>query len=110
MKMTTTTGTRAAQRMERRAAGQASSGEGGACGPPKGLEGLAGLRALWERRIRATTEEVERQRCNRERRSLGRLSAAWEHRISVAKLREMLVTVDGRVVLKVLKLDWENVD
>ncbi|XP_078734085.1 uncharacterized protein LOC144948462, partial [Lampetra fluviatilis] len=72
------------------------------------LEGLASLRALWERRIRATTEEAERQRCNRERRSLGRLSAAWEHRISVAKLRELLVTVDGRVVLKVLKLDWEK--
>ena len=37
----------------------------------------------------------------------GRLAGAWEDRITLTKLRERIVTEDGRVILRIQKEEWK---
>lgn len=36
-----------------------------------------------------------------------RLTGAWEDRITLAKLKEKIVTEDGRVILRIEKEEWK---
>ncbi|XP_060797200.1 leucine-rich repeat-containing protein 39 [Neoarius graeffei] len=65
------------------------------------------IKALWETRIKKTKEELNREKEQRERATVGRLTGAWEDRITLAKLKEKIVTEDGRVILRIENEAWK---
>ncbi|XP_061095160.1 leucine-rich repeat-containing protein 39 isoform X1 [Conger conger] len=66
------------------------------------------IKALWESRIKKSKQDRQKERDLRDKASVGRLAHAWEDRIALAKLREKVVTEDGRVILRIEKEEWKT--
>ncbi|XP_076847736.1 leucine-rich repeat-containing protein 39 [Brachyhypopomus gauderio] len=66
------------------------------------------IKALWETRIKKSKEDLKRENEQRERAAVVRLTGAWEDRITLAKLKEKLVTEDGRVILRIENEEWKT--
>lgn len=66
------------------------------------------IKALWETRIKKVKDDQQREREKRNKISVGshKLAHAWEDRISLAKLKEKVVTEDGRIILRIEKEEW----
>ncbi|KAK2869287.1 hypothetical protein Q7C36_001158 [Tachysurus vachellii] len=73
--------------------------------PPKSKSGHT---ALWETRIKKNKEELKRDKEQRERATVGRLTGTWEDRITLAKLKEKIVTEDGRIILRIENEEWKT--
>ncbi|KAI4872912.1 hypothetical protein NFI96_005294 [Prochilodus magdalenae] len=66
------------------------------------------IKALWETRIKKSKDDLSREKEQRERAAVGRLAGAWEDRITLAKLKERVVTEDGRVILRIENEEWKT--
>ncbi|XP_018582360.1 leucine-rich repeat-containing protein 39 isoform X1 [Scleropages formosus] len=66
------------------------------------------IKALWETRIKKCKEDLEKQTELKEKVAVGRLKHAWEDRITLAKLKEKVVTEDGRVILRIEREEWKT--
>ncbi|XP_062411331.1 leucine-rich repeat-containing protein 39 [Sardina pilchardus] len=66
------------------------------------------IKALWETRIKKSKDDQQTQRDLRDRAAVGRLTGPWEDRIALNKLRERIVTEDGRVILRIQKEEWKT--
>ncbi|XP_017334039.1 leucine-rich repeat-containing protein 39 [Ictalurus punctatus] len=66
------------------------------------------IKSLWETRIKKNKEELKREKEQRERAAVGRLTGAWEDRITLAKLKEKIMTEDGRVILRIENEEWKT--
>ncbi|KAM9461265.1 leucine-rich repeat-containing protein 39 [Clarias gariepinus] len=66
------------------------------------------VKALWETRIKKNKEELNRVKEQRDRATVGKLTGAWEDRITLAKLKEKIVTEDGRVILRIENEEWKT--
>ncbi|KAF4083127.1 hypothetical protein AMELA_G00136380 [Ameiurus melas] len=66
------------------------------------------IKALWETRIKKNKEELKQEKEQRERAAVGRLAGAWEDRITLAKLKEKIMTEDGRVILRIENEEWKT--
>ncbi|KAK7136944.1 hypothetical protein R3I93_017117 [Phoxinus phoxinus] len=64
------------------------------------------VKALWETRIKKSKDELKKDSEQRDRRAVGRLTGAWEDRITLAKLKEKVVTEEGRVIFRIEKEEW----
>uniref|UniRef100_A0A4W4G301 Leucine rich repeat containing 39 n=1 Tax=Electrophorus electricus TaxID=8005 RepID=A0A4W4G301_ELEEL len=65
------------------------------------------IKALWETRIKKSKAELKREKEQRDRAAVLSLTGAWEDRITLAKLKEKLVTEDGRVILRIENEEWK---
>ncbi|KAJ8376507.1 hypothetical protein SKAU_G00070870 [Synaphobranchus kaupii] len=65
------------------------------------------VKALWESRIKKSKDDQQKEGDLRNKISVGRLAHAWEDRITLAKLRDKVVTEDGRVILRIEKEEWK---
>ncbi|XP_034977401.2 leucine-rich repeat-containing protein 39 [Zootoca vivipara] len=65
------------------------------------------VKALWEVRIQKISEELRKQKAFSQR-SAERLTLVWEERVSLAKLKEKVITEDGRAVLKIEQEEWKT--
>ncbi|XP_077189001.1 leucine-rich repeat-containing protein 39 isoform X1 [Paroedura picta] len=65
------------------------------------------VKALWEVRIEKINTELRKERQFRQR-AAGRLTLVWEERVSLTKLKEKVVTEDGRVILKIEHEEWKT--
>ncbi|KAK1806053.1 hypothetical protein P4O66_013090 [Electrophorus voltai] len=66
------------------------------------------IKALWETRIKKNKAELKREKEQRDRAAVLSLTGAWEDRITLAKLKEKLVTEDGRVILRIENEEWKT--
>lgn len=66
------------------------------------------IKALWETRIKKSKDELKKEIEQRDRRAVGRLTGAWEDRITLAKLKEKVVTEEGRVILRIEQEEWKT--
>ncbi|XP_030646970.1 leucine-rich repeat-containing protein 39 [Chanos chanos] len=66
------------------------------------------IKALWETRIKKSKDDLKRQKELTEKATVGRLAGAWEDRITLTKLKEKVVTEDGRVILRIEKEEWKS--
>ncbi|XP_051977540.1 leucine-rich repeat-containing protein 39 isoform X2 [Xyrauchen texanus] len=66
------------------------------------------IKALWETRIKKSKDELKNEREQRDRGAVGRLTGAWEDRITLAKLKEKVVTEEGRIIFRIEKEEWKT--
>ncbi|KAL4634869.1 leucine-rich repeat-containing protein 39 isoform X2 [Arapaima gigas] len=66
------------------------------------------IKALWETRIKKCKEDLRKQTELKEKVAVGRLTHTWEDRITLAKLKEKVVTEDGRVILRIEREEWKT--
>ncbi|XP_066548370.1 leucine-rich repeat-containing protein 39 [Amia ocellicauda] len=66
------------------------------------------IKALWETRIKKSRDEIQRDKDLREKVSVGRLAHVWEDRITLAKLKQKVVTEEGRIILRIEKEEWKT--
>ncbi|XP_051550933.1 leucine-rich repeat-containing protein 39 [Myxocyprinus asiaticus] len=66
------------------------------------------IKALWETRIKKSKDELKKEREQRDRGAVGRLTGAWEDRITLAKLKEKVVIEEGRVIFRIEKEEWKT--
>ncbi|XP_073717713.1 leucine-rich repeat-containing protein 39 [Misgurnus anguillicaudatus] len=66
------------------------------------------IKALWETKIKKSKDDLRKEKEQRDRIAVGRLTGAWEDRITLAKLKEKVVTEEGRVILRIEKEDWKT--
>ncbi|EMP33189.1 Leucine-rich repeat-containing protein 39 [Chelonia mydas] len=67
---------------------------------------FSAVKTLWEVRIQKINEELRKEKEFRQR-AIGRLTLVWEERVSLAKLKEKVITEDGRVILKIEQEEWK---
>ncbi|XP_048718653.1 leucine-rich repeat-containing protein 39 isoform X2 [Caretta caretta] len=67
---------------------------------------FSAVKTLWEVRIQKINEELRKEKEFRQR-AVGRLTLVWEERVSLAKLKEKVITEDGRVILKIEQEEWK---
>uniref|UniRef100_UPI00358E4B31 leucine-rich repeat-containing protein 39-like isoform X2 n=1 Tax=Myxine glutinosa TaxID=7769 RepID=UPI00358E4B31 len=67
---------------------------------------VASVRAVWERRIKASEKEAERAKEQRKRTTVARLAGVWEERITLAELKKKVFCEDGRLILKIINEKW----
>ncbi|XP_072367490.1 leucine-rich repeat-containing protein 39 isoform X2 [Scyliorhinus torazame] len=67
------------------------------------------VRALWEERIerlREAREKLERERSQRA--GLRGRTVVWQNRINLARLKEKVVTEEGRIILRIEREEWKS--
>ncbi|XP_028857563.1 leucine-rich repeat-containing protein 39 isoform X2 [Denticeps clupeoides] len=69
---------------------------------------VSSIKALWETRIKKSKEDLQKQRDLRDKAAVGRLTGAWEDRITLAKLKERVYTEEGRLILRIEKEEWKT--
>ncbi|XP_043941716.1 leucine-rich repeat-containing protein 39 isoform X2 [Protopterus annectens] len=71
---------------------------------------VTAIKAVWEVRIKKHKEELQKEKTFNQKAAIGRLATAsvWEDWITLAKLKEKVVTEDGRIILKVEKEEWKK--
>uniref|UniRef100_A0A803SUZ2 Leucine-rich repeat-containing protein 39 n=1 Tax=Anolis carolinensis TaxID=28377 RepID=A0A803SUZ2_ANOCA len=65
------------------------------------------VKALWEVRIQKINEQLQKEKEVRQR-AAGRLTVAWEERASLAKLKQKVITENGRAVLRIEQEEWKT--
>ncbi|CAB1314187.1 unnamed protein product [Coregonus sp. 'balchen'] len=66
---------------------------------------VSSIKSLWETRIKKTKQDLQKQQ--EQRAGVGRVRHNWEDRIILAKLKEKVVTEEGRVILRIEKEEWK---
>ncbi|XP_041063605.1 leucine-rich repeat-containing protein 39 isoform X1 [Carcharodon carcharias] len=66
------------------------------------------VKARWEERIRRLNEDREREKERSNRKALGGITTVWQDRINLARLKEKVVTEEGRVALRIEKEEWKS--
>ncbi|XP_024278800.1 leucine-rich repeat-containing protein 39 [Oncorhynchus tshawytscha] len=67
---------------------------------------VSSIKSLWETRIKKTKQDLQKQQ--EQRAGVGRVRHNWEDRIILAKLKEKVVTEEGRVILRIEKEEWKT--
>ncbi|XP_053104854.1 leucine-rich repeat-containing protein 39 isoform X2 [Hemicordylus capensis] len=71
------------------------------------IDSFTAIKALWEVRIQKINEELRKEK-EFGQKAAGRLTLVWEERVSLAKLKEKVVTEDGRIILKIEHEEWQT--
>ncbi|XP_067893669.1 leucine-rich repeat-containing protein 39 [Heterodontus francisci] len=66
------------------------------------------VKALWEGRIQRLNEDLEKEKERSKRKSLRGLTMVWQNRINLARLKEKVVTEEGRILLRIEKEEWKS--
>ncbi|XP_057181789.1 leucine-rich repeat-containing protein 39 isoform X1 [Triplophysa rosa] len=66
------------------------------------------IKSLWETRIKKSKDDLKKEKEQKGQRAVGRLTGAWEDRITLAKLKEKVVTEEGRVILRIEREEWKT--
>ncbi|XP_067369627.1 leucine-rich repeat-containing protein 39 [Channa argus] len=72
---------------------------------------VSSIKALWETRIKRKKEEVEeeqKRRTTRDRATSRLNLVVWEDRAVMARLKQKLVTEDGRLILRIEQEEWKS--
>ncbi|XP_078074350.1 leucine-rich repeat-containing protein 39 [Mustelus asterias] len=66
------------------------------------------VKALWEGRIQRLREDREREKERWNRTALRGRTVVWQNRINLARLKEKVVTEEGRIVLRIEREEWKS--
>ncbi|XP_041790907.1 leucine-rich repeat-containing protein 39 [Chelmon rostratus] len=72
---------------------------------------VSSIKALWETRIRRIQEEQKEEEEQRKRMARGGATGSvgvWEDRAALARLKQKLQTVDGRLILRIEQEEWKS--
>uniref|UniRef100_W5LWB2 Leucine-rich repeat-containing protein 39 n=1 Tax=Lepisosteus oculatus TaxID=7918 RepID=W5LWB2_LEPOC len=69
---------------------------------------VSSIKHLWETKIKKARDDLQRQKELRDRASVGRLAHVWEDRITLARLKQKVVTEEGRIILRIEKEEWKT--
>ncbi|XP_062919993.1 leucine-rich repeat-containing protein 39 isoform X1 [Mobula hypostoma] len=69
---------------------------------------VGSVKALWEGRIQQFKEDREREKELSRRKGLKGVTVVWQERINLARLKEKVITTEGRVVLKIENEAWKT--
>ncbi|KAJ7993271.1 hypothetical protein DPEC_G00270710 [Dallia pectoralis] len=67
---------------------------------------VSSIKSLWETRIKKTKQDLQKQQDLKA--GVGRVRHNWEDRITLAKLKEKVVTAEGRVILRLENEEWKT--
>ncbi|XP_067846696.1 leucine-rich repeat-containing protein 39 isoform X2 [Heptranchias perlo] len=91
----------------------------GPCGDPRALPrtmtgvavcagSVCTVKALWEGRIQRLKEDRENEKERSKRKSVRGIALVWQDRINLARLKEKVITEEGRIVLRIEKEEWKS--
>uniref|UniRef100_UPI00398F71C8 leucine-rich repeat-containing protein 39 isoform X1 n=2 Tax=Pristiophorus japonicus TaxID=55135 RepID=UPI00398F71C8 len=66
------------------------------------------VKALWEGRIQKLKEDREKEKERWKRKPLRGITMVWQDRINLARLKEKVITEEGRIVLRIEKEGWKS--